>query len=138
MSKKKKIKELRDFLNWIYVQYLRVTQRKESVIDVSSRGASGRPNIYVGLGKRKDGLNFTEFWYQIPWKRQKEMKLIFIWKRAYFLRCQIQNLIFWIGGRQIQHSIQYLTGSRYFSKPGVYCFIRVNFQYPRRSCLPVS
>ena len=58
---KKKIEEPRDFLNRVSVQYLRTAQRKESVFNVSSEGASGRSNTYAGLGERRVDLEFVEF-----------------------------------------------------------------------------
>jgi len=64
------------------------------VIDVSSGEESEKSNTYVGLHKRRVHLEFAEFWSQNAMKREKEIRLIVIWKITYFFQCQKQNLMF--------------------------------------------
>ena len=51
------------------------SQRKQSGVDVSRRGASGRSNTFVGLGKRRVDLEFVEFWSQNVMKKAKRNKV---------------------------------------------------------------
>jgi len=51
---KKKIEKLRDFLSGVYIQYLRVTEKR-----ASSGRASKKSNTYVGLCKGRDDLEFA-------------------------------------------------------------------------------
>ena len=112
---------------------MRAIERKESMIYVSSKGASGISDTYDGLGKRAD-LEFAEFWSQNVMKSAKKNEVdSYLKENLLSPMSDIEFNIFLVVKNRCNTLSYFLkTGPRYFGNPGVYCFIRVSFQYRGR------